>query len=140
MAVNSTMQMRSILVSQVQALLPAIGLTDDDFQKPNSPFNIPTGKTWIRLTTNDTDTENQEATGAIRTVTGLLTIDVFSPLNKGDAVAQSAVELIRAGLSNKYYSDTLRVRQGFISDETESEWYKVRVQFTYTYEGLTNGG
>lgn len=140
MAVNSTMQMRSILVNQVQGLLPSVGLIDDDFQKPNSPFTIPKGKTWLRLATNDTDTENQEATGAIRTVTGILTIDIFSPLNKGDAVAQSAAEVIRAGLSNKYYSDTLRVRQGFISDATESDWYKVQIQFTYTYEGLTNGG
>lgn len=140
MAVNSTMQMRSILVNQIQALLPTIGLTDDKFQKPNSPFTIPKGKTWLRLTTNDTDSVNQEATGGIRTVSGIMTIDVFSPLNKGDSVAQSAVEVIRAGLSNRYYSDTLRIRQGFISDTTESDWYKVQVQFIYTYEGLTNGG
>lgn len=139
MAVNSIMAMRRIIVNEIQAILPDIGLTDDKFQKPNSPFEVPKGKLWIRLSTVDTSTDDQEATGQIKTTNGIMTVDVFAPRNKGDEVAQNTAEVIRSNLSNKYYSDTLRINQGTIQDDAEPDWYKVGVIFTYRYEGLTNG-
>lgn len=139
MAINTVMQLRRELVDQIQALLPEIGINDSRFQKPNCPFTIPKSGMWLRLSTNDIGATDQEATGAIRTVTGIATVDIFTPRNKGDQVAHDAAEVIRSNLSNSYYSDTLRLNQGAILEDAEPNWYKVQVQFSYTYEGLTNG-
>lgn len=138
MGIRTKWDAQTLAISAIQDFLPFNGVTDRQFQKPNGPFQTPRDGEWIRATMNDLLVEDQDATGCFRFVSGLFTVDVFSPKESGDFKAHDLAEKIRKTLSNSYY-DTLKIQQGLISIVPDDTWYRLAIEFNYTYEGLTDG-
>lgn len=114
-------------------------LNSQQFMKPGHiGWKKPANGCWIRLTMNDLVTEDQEATGCLRTVTGFLTLDVFQPKETGTFAANSIAEHFRKNLSNLYLN-TLKIYQLTISELPDNDFLRLALTGNYTYEGRTDG-
>lgn len=127
----------SRVISHLLGNLPA-GFTQSQVKLPNFPDPATNDSPWLAVTMIDTGTTNQDANGCFRVVSGILNIDVYWPKGQGSKDANIAAESIRVAFTNNWL-EAMKVGQGNIRESNSDSWYRLIVEFPYTYEGLTDG-
>ncbi len=135
-------QFESLVIAELLANLPA-GIAADRVRLPNAP-TISSGAPFVEIAFSDLSAAPQDANGTWRTVSGMLNIDVYWQKGEGSKAPAEVAEHFRSLMT---YNANIgpagdipaHIGQGNIRETFSESWYRLTVDFPYTYEGLTDG-
>lgn len=110
----------------------------NDIELPNSVFNTQTDRPSIRMAWNNLAPFSKDAQGCYIITEGVLSVDIRFPKGRADLVPTEAAEEIQelfltAEFESFYVPDAV-----VLPLPEEDNWYIVRADITYHYEGYTN--
>jgi hypothetical protein len=102
---------------------------------PNTPFTMPQGQVWIRPNFLQVDNFNIVVDKQVKRKTGILLIQVFAPLNKGDQEAISMVDQLDTLFTNQRINYTVceSAVPRHIGDEGNG-WYQINVNIDFWHD------
>lgn len=126
---------QSGLINRLLDNLPA-GYTKAKVKKPNFSFKTPKNSKWLRVTVLPFESESNAATGEHTITRGLFVIDIFYPVNSGDAAQLVDVELIRDLYKNQTF-DGVNCQEASVETIGDSDaWYIMQVSISFYTAGF----
>lgn len=115
------------------------GFSIGQIEYPNSPtFQNSNNDKWIRCTWNNLGILSRDANGCYEITEGILTIDIFYPKGSGDIDAIRDAEHIKNTFQNYIFDDVIIDNVVVTPIPPVVDWYCVRVEMVYQYEGYVS--